>query len=516
MGGVPIRPRRAGVAVAALTALLVSGCSGPAQRPDPTPGPTGASAAAERPRRDTGRRPGRPGRRAGRDPHRRGPGRPGADAVRLRQTRRPKVSPGSAAGNQALGRRRHPGRDDRQVPARRADPGRLQRRRPDRRNQETTNVDNPKQVRELTAGLRDAAGRLAAGPAPLPDRHRPGVRRGHPGHRRGHHRCPAPLAAGAAGDPELTEAAWRAAGTELAAMGINVDFAPVADVLATRSTVIGSRSFGADPKQRRRAGRAARSGACRPPASRPPSSTSRGTATAPTTRHEDLPVLAPVRARSCRAAAPAAVPGRHATPARWPVMSGHLDVQAIDPGTPATFSHKLLTDVLRGQLGFTGRGDHRRDEHAAREAVAARRGRGPGAERRQRPDPDDPERRPGVRRAARRAARRVAAPDPAGRGGHPGADHEVPAAGRPAAEPMSTLDTAGAPGGGGRACRRGGHRAARRLRRARSAGPVTVTASEGRDGTRAALTAALTKAGVTGEAERRHGGPPGRLRRRHR
>ncbi|GAB3942471.1 hypothetical protein GCM10027614_29540 [Micromonospora vulcania] len=35
-------------------------------------------------------------------------------------------------------------------------------------------------------------------------------------------------------------------------------------------------------------------------------------------------------------------------------MSGHLDARAIDPGTPATFSHKLLTDVLRGQLGFKG------------------------------------------------------------------------------------------------------------------------------------------------------------------
>jgi len=36
------------------------------------------------------------------------------------------------------------------------------------------------------------------------------------------------------------------------------------------------------------------------------------------------------------------------------VMSGHLDVQALDKGVPATFSHKIMTDVLRTQLKFTG------------------------------------------------------------------------------------------------------------------------------------------------------------------
>jgi beta-N-acetylhexosaminidase len=35
-------------------------------------------------------------------------------------------------------------------------------------------------------------------------------------------------------------------------------------------------------------------------------------------------------------------------------MSGHLDVQALDKGTPATFSHKVMTDELRGTLKFTG------------------------------------------------------------------------------------------------------------------------------------------------------------------
>jgi beta-N-acetylhexosaminidase len=35
-------------------------------------------------------------------------------------------------------------------------------------------------------------------------------------------------------------------------------------------------------------------------------------------------------------------------------MSGHLDVRSVDPGVPASFSSKVLVDLLRGQLGFTG------------------------------------------------------------------------------------------------------------------------------------------------------------------
>src|SRR5262249_27610563 len=36
------------------------------------------------------------------------------------------------------------------------------------------------------------------------------------------------------------------------------------------------------------------------------------------------------------------------------VMAGHLDVRAIDADTPATFSHKVMVDLLRTQLGFKG------------------------------------------------------------------------------------------------------------------------------------------------------------------
>ena len=36
------------------------------------------------------------------------------------------------------------------------------------------------------------------------------------------------------------------------------------------------------------------------------------------------------------------------------VMVGHIDVRAVDPGTPATLSRKVVTGLLRERLGFDG------------------------------------------------------------------------------------------------------------------------------------------------------------------
>ena len=59
---------------------------------------------------------------------------------------------------------------------------------------------------------------------------------------------PGNLALGAAGDPTLTEEVARAIGRDLAARGIDLDLAPVADVNTDpRNPVIGVRSFGSNP-----------------------------------------------------------------------------------------------------------------------------------------------------------------------------------------------------------------------------------------------------------------------------
>jgi beta-N-acetylhexosaminidase len=68
--------------------------------------------------------------------------------------------------------------------------------------------------------------------------------------------------------------------------------------------------------------------------------------------HDDLPTLTQDRKVLDAGALPPFKAGIAAD--AWLVMSAHLDVRAIDPGVPATFSRKLLTDVLRGQLGFKG------------------------------------------------------------------------------------------------------------------------------------------------------------------
>ncbi|MCZ7379115.1 glycoside hydrolase family 3 protein [Micromonospora sp. WMMC250] len=349
MGRVSNRPWRATVAATALTALLVSGCSGAAERPAPTPNPADTSAAPS-----TSAAP------PASDPAARAAALVAtlSDEDLVGQVLMPyaygdsatKVSAGSAAGNQALA-----GVD---TPADMISKYRLgglilvgfSADDPTKGNQETTNVDNPKQVHDLTTGLRAAAGRLAAGPAPLligTDQEYGVVTRVTDGVTL----LPSALAAGAAGDPKLTEAAWRAAGAELAAMGINVDFAPVADVLATRSTVIGSRSYGSDPKQ----AAAQVGGAVRGLQAVGVAATLKhfpGHGHSADDSHQDLPVLTQSAEALRNGAWPPFTAGMDA--GAMAVMSGHLDAQAIDPGTPATFSHKLLTDVLRGQLGFKG------------------------------------------------------------------------------------------------------------------------------------------------------------------
>ncbi|WP_326552564.1 glycoside hydrolase family 3 protein [Micromonospora sp. NBC_01813] len=224
-------------------------------------------------------------------------------------------------------------------------------------NQPTTNVDDTAQVHALTTGLQQAAAGLPAATLPagagdLPlligtDQEFGIVTRID----QGVTILPSAMAAGAAGRPDLTEAAWRAAGTELAALGVNVDFAPVADVLGVNSTVIGSRSYGADPALTAQQVGAAVRGL-------------QGAGVAATVKHfpghghtavdshGDLPVLEQDRAALDTADLPPFEAGIDAGAGL--VMSGHLDVTSVDPGVAATFSRKVLTDLLRGELGFDG------------------------------------------------------------------------------------------------------------------------------------------------------------------
>jgi len=213
----------------------------------------------------------------------------------------------------------------------------------------TSNFSSVAQVRTLTAGLQAAAAKLPAA-APLligTDQEYGVVNRMSAGITQ----LPGALALGAAADPGLTEAAWGAAGADLRGVGINVDFAPVADVVGAGGGAIGSRSYGSDPAAVSGQVAAAVRGI-------------QGAGVAATLKHfpghghtsadshTELPVLSQSRAALDSGDLPPFRAGIGAGADL--VMSAHLDVRGIDPGTPASFSGKVLVDLLRGQLGFTG------------------------------------------------------------------------------------------------------------------------------------------------------------------
>ncbi len=165
-------------------------------------------------------------------------------------------------------------------------------------------------------------------------------------------RFPTFMAAGAAGRPRLTRTAYAASGAELDWMGINVDFAPDADVtIGPADPAIGSRSAGSNPKAVAQESLAAARGFL-------------DAGVVPVVKHfpghgsvsTDSHVGLPVQDRSLRALRRNdLVPFREAVRAGLPsVMVGHIAVRAVDPGTPATVSRRVITGMLRDDLGFDG------------------------------------------------------------------------------------------------------------------------------------------------------------------
>ncbi len=209
------------------------------------------------------------------------------------------------------------------------------------------NVVTPRQVRAVNARLRRSADRdwplflavdeegglverVAAGDA----------------------RFPAFMTAGAAHRPGLTRRATGALASGVRGLGFTVDLAPVADVTTgSADPTIGSRSPGSDPQLVARQVNAAVAGLL-------------DAGVVPVVKHfpghgsvrADSHVRLPVQRRS-RAELRGAdlVPFRRAVAAGAPaVMVAHLDVRAVDPGTPSSLSRPVVTGLLRGDLGFDG------------------------------------------------------------------------------------------------------------------------------------------------------------------
>jgi beta-N-acetylhexosaminidase len=164
---------------------------------------------------------------------------------------------------------------------------------------------------------------------------------------------PGAMAVGAAGDRQLAADVAQTIAFELRALGVDVNFAPVADVHTNLANpIIGLRAFGADPEAvgamvaASVAGHAAAGVAATAKHFPGHGDTSVDSHVALPTIPHDRARLDAVELAPFRAAIAAGVPL---------VMVGHLDVPALDAsGTPASLSVPITTDLLRGELGFDG------------------------------------------------------------------------------------------------------------------------------------------------------------------
>ncbi|MFG2572385.1 glycoside hydrolase family 3 protein [Streptomyces sp. NPDC048481] len=159
-------------------------------------------------------------------------------------------------------------------------------------------------------------------------------------------------ALGAVDDVSLTLEVAAELGRRLAACGVNLNWAPSADVNSNPANpVIGVRSFGADPDLVARHTAAYVTGL-------------QSAGVAACTKH--FPGHGDTAVDSHHAlpridAAPAVLTERELTPFRAAiaagtraVMSAHILVPALDPARPATLSPRILTALLRDELGYDG------------------------------------------------------------------------------------------------------------------------------------------------------------------
>ena len=167
------------------------------------------------------------------------------------------------------------------------------------------------------------------------------------------HRVPAPLTHFPAACSYGCRAAdvARAMAIELASIGINLSFAPVADIHSNpKNPVIGERSFGSDPQMVAQASvsfaRALLANGVVPVAKHFP-----GHGDTLQDSHEELPVLAATMGQLEKREI---IPFKAVVEAHLPaILTAHILFPEID-ALPATMSRKLISELLRDRLGFNG------------------------------------------------------------------------------------------------------------------------------------------------------------------
>jgi len=153
-------------------------------------------------------------------------------------------------------------------------------------------------------------------------------------------------------DAALAEAVGRAVGDELAALGLDIDFAPVLDVHTNPANpIIGDRAFGTDAEAAARRALAFARGldaagvlAC--------GKHFPGHGDTATDSHLELPRIDHGWDRLERVEL---LPFQRAAAAGLPmIMTAHVVFAALDPDRPATLSPEVITGLLRGRLGYRG------------------------------------------------------------------------------------------------------------------------------------------------------------------
>ncbi len=163
---------------------------------------------------------------------------------------------------------------------------------------------------------------------------------------------PGQMALAATLDPALAERVGEATGLELASLGVNLVFGPVADVNSNPDNpIIGIRSFGAEPETvaafALAYARGLEAGGVAAVAKHFP-----GHGDTSLDSHLDLPT---VGAELARLEALELVPFKALIEAGIPgVMSAHVVFPALDEEVPATLSSPVLSGLLRENLGFSG------------------------------------------------------------------------------------------------------------------------------------------------------------------
>lgn len=162
---------------------------------------------------------------------------------------------------------------------------------------------------------------------------------------------PAMLAVAATGDTGLAERAGAQLAFDLRRAGVNVDYAPVLDLMLMRmNTVIGARAFGDTPEQVVRFAQAFARG-LRSQGIVPTFKHFPGHGSTEVDSHLDLPVIdldeETLRTRDL-------VPFARLLPEAEALMTAHIVVRCFDAQRAATLSHAVLTGVLRDEIGFDG------------------------------------------------------------------------------------------------------------------------------------------------------------------